>query len=94
MNLLRTTGSTACRLVSGVSLLPSRPQERIRTRPSLTGLVRVEQESLGIHKPDQVGSVAIPLHFQAAALRIGHRSLIGRHVKSRALRVPPPSARP
>jgi hypothetical protein len=62
------SGTSACRLMSGMSLLPRRPQERLRTRPGLTCLVCVEQEGLRVHKPNQVGGVQIPLHLDAAVL--------------------------
>jgi hypothetical protein len=53
-----------------MSLLPRRPQERLRTRPRLLSVARVEQVSLWIHKPDQVGGVQIPLHLQATLLAV------------------------
>jgi hypothetical protein len=56
---------SACRLDGGKSLLPRRPQERLRTWPSLACLARVEQEGVWVHKPDQVGRIQIPLHLDA-----------------------------
>ena len=53
-----------------MSLLPRRPQERLRTRPSLACLVRVEQVGVWIHKPDQVGGIQIPLHPDATPLTV------------------------
>src|SRR5258706_13272765 len=51
--------------MSGMSLLPRRPQERLRTRPSLACLVGWEQVGVWIYKPDQVGGIQIPLHPDA-----------------------------
>jgi hypothetical protein len=53
-----------------MSLLPRRPQERLRTRPSLACLVRVEQVGVWMHKPDQVGGIQIPLHPDAPPLTV------------------------
>ena len=55
-----------------MGLLPRRPQERFRTRPSHTSLVRVEQEGVGIDKPDQIGRVEVPLHLQATGGTVMH----------------------
>jgi hypothetical protein len=49
-----------------MSLLPRRPQDGFPTWPSVYRLARVEQESVWVHKPDQVGGVEVPLHLQAA----------------------------
>ena len=51
-----------------MSLLPRRPQDGLPTWPSLTCLVRVEQEDVWINKADQVGRVQIPLHLEATLL--------------------------
>ena len=53
-----------------MSLLPRRPQERLRTRPSLACWVRVEQVGVWIHQPDQVGGRQIPLHPDATPLTV------------------------
>src|SRR5260221_447096 len=56
--------------MSRMRLLPRRPQERLRTRPSLACLVRVEQVGVGIQKRDQVGEIKIPLHRDATPLTV------------------------
>src|SRR5258706_4549194 len=56
--------------MSGMSLLPRRPQERLRTRPSLACLVGWEQVGVWIYKPDQVGGIQIPLHPDATPLTV------------------------
>ena len=67
-----TSGTSTRRLKGGMGLLPRRPQERLRTRPSHTSLVRVEQEGVGIDKPDQIGRVEVPLHLQATGGTVMH----------------------
>ncbi len=49
-----------------MGLLPRRPQDGFPTWPGGLRLVRMEQEGLLVHKPDQVGGVQIPLHLEAA----------------------------
>jgi hypothetical protein len=51
-----------------MGLLPRRPQDGLPTWPSRTGLVRVEQERVWIHKPNQIGRVEVPLHLHATRL--------------------------
>jgi hypothetical protein len=51
------------RLVGG-GLLPSRPQERFRTRPRLLGLG--DLEGIILDQAGQIGTEEVPLHHHAA----------------------------